>query len=230
MLDIQTLDLTMVDIANKLLSGALTPETRNRFYNLVNLDLLKLKAGLPEDFDAKNQQGFQVTFKNSDDIAFLIKEVDITRASNGFFPRPSDYAAFDYVLYGYITNACGKTSIAWKNIEPVTGSERAIRLDSALIPPDLEFPIIRWNALGWGVDPDAVKQLRLSYLRMPAKPIRNYTMVGDQDVFNPVGSVNAEWPETMFGDFVIRVCKYAGINLREQDFESMVLQRQISGQ
>jgi len=49
-MDIEKIDQKFTAIANKKLSGAVSPDERNLFYSLVNLDLLKLHAGLPEDY------------------------------------------------------------------------------------------------------------------------------------------------------------------------------------
>lgn len=239
-MDIERIDKKVNDICNKKLSGGVSPDERNGFYDLVNIDLLKLKAGLPEDYqkgDYTSRQGIELTFKMSDDIRFLLVDgLDITRNASGYFPYPSNYAAFNYVLFGYINNKCKDTNVQWKWTEPVTGGERAIRLDSHLLKPTNKRPILRWTENGWGVDPDTIKQIRVHYLRLPATPYRDYTLgAGDQDVFKPKtvpGSltVDTEWPDTLFGDFVIRVCKYAGIELREDELVQFGLQRQLQGQ
>lgn len=243
-MDIEKIDKTVTDISNKKLSGGLSPDTRNRYYDLVNIDLLKLKAGLPEDYqkgDYTSKQGIEVTFKISDDIKnFLVDGVDIPRNASGYFPYPGNYAAYNYMMFGYIKNNCKDTSITWKSTEPVTGSERAIRLGSHLLKPTKKRPIVRWTAGGWGIDPDTIKQIRVFYLRLPATPFRNYYKVGDQDLFDRTGalstaypgipSVDAEWPETMLGDFVIRVCRYAGIELREDELVQFAEARKSKGE
>lgn len=232
-MDVNRIKETFEDISNKPLSGTIGPEAFNRYLFLVNIDLFKLKAGLPETYDPLRpyNQSLQSTFKVSDDIDFLmVPDTDIMKSADGFYKLPSDYGAMDYVLYGYIDNDCGDTKLTWKPIETVTGSERAIRLDSHLIPPTAENPILSWTNLGFRVEPDTINQIRLNYLRLPVTPVWGYTMSGDQPVYDQANSTDAEWPDTMFGDFVIRVCRYAGIEIREAELVQLSQQRQIRGE
>lgn len=242
-MDINRVKETFDDIANKKLSGAISPDTFTRYCYLVTIDIFKLKAGLPEDYkpgQSLSAQGHQLTFKISDDIRHLITKTDINKNTSGFFPYPANYGAFDYALYGYIDNNCRDTKIRWKHVEPVTGAERAIRLDSHLIPPTLDYPILSYDATGWAIDPEVITQMRLSYLRLPNTPFWNYRMSGDQEIFDLTGanstafpnvpSVNIDFPETLFGDFVIRLCRYAGIELRENELTDYSLQRVNAGQ
>jgi len=169
-----------------------------------------------------------------------LKFADINRNSSGFFPYPADYGAYDYMQYGYVYTSCGNSEIKWKRVEAVTGGERVIRLESHVIPPTAKKPICSWNEIGWIVDPAEIKQVRLHYMRLPATPFRNYVMQGQQDVYDATGSPasafpgrpsrNTDWPDSMFGDFVIRVCRYAGINLREDELVQFALNRQLMGQ
>lgn len=234
-MDIELIDKTVVDIANKKLSGALSPDERNRIYALVNLDLFKLQIGLPEQYRIESPKplfGFQVTFKSSDTIKKFLVSQTIHKNNFGVFPYPNDYAAFDYMLIRLSSDECDG-DFQDIVVEAVTGGERAIRLSSKIIPPTIYRPICSWTSDGFVVDPQTITKVYLYYIRYPVTPYRAYTVnTSDEDVVNKSDPLyrDTEWPDTMFGDFVIRACRYMGINLREEEFVQYSLQRQIQGQ
>ncbi len=232
-MDINQIDNTFSTLCNKKLSGALSPDERNQIYYLVNADLFSYHAGLSQDYEfgkPLSKAGFQVTFRNSDDVKDFIIIRDISKDADNTFHYPVDYAAMDYMLFGYIDGGCDDTTLRWKRIEQVTGGERAIRLDSSLIPPTFDYPISAYTRTGWIINPETIVSIRLSYLKFPVAPVWGYTVTNDQQIFDPATSVNSEWSDTLFGDFVLRACRYAGFNLDQQELINNSLTRVVSGQ
>lgn len=235
--------LWMNFICNKLQSGAISPDEFNLLAQRVNIDMFKLKAGLPEDYQLGqpiSRQGWQITNKIHDDASHLLERADLSVDTNGYFVKPADYGAYSSMQYGYVVNQpyvwqkCQPVGpvgakIRWVPIEIVTDLEMTYRLPSQLIPPTEEQPIGSFDVLGLKVYPEDITMMRLNYLRIPAKPIRNYVPNGDQNTYNPTGSVDFEWPEPIHNDLVIMMCKYVGINLREQELVQLSLQRQQQG-
>ncbi len=80
--------------------------------------------------------------------------------------------------------------------------------------------------------PDSIQSIYLTYLRLPKTPVRNYIInANDEDIPNPlVPNVELDWPVTVHTDFFIRIGKYFGINLREEEFKQYMTERQMLGQ
>ena len=79
--------------------------------------------------------------------------------------------------------------------------------------------------------PKDISEVKLTYLKRPAKPIRNYTITAnDENIIDPIGSVDLEYPEIMHNDFAVIVAKYFGINLKDGDLINFAQGRQMAGQ
>ena len=223
-------------LANKYQSGAISDNEFNQVIDAVNLDLFKIKVGLPEEYQVNapfSRQAWQVSNKISDDMRYFITEVDIAKNNVSIFPYPADYGAFSSMRYKRILNqGCDTPDVRTRTIELVTDAELSERLDNTIIHPDIEYPVGAWYASGWKVFPEIIKEVHLTYLRIPTTPFRNYTLdpVTDLTNYNPVGSVQLDYPKTLWIDFAVMCAKYIGINLREAELYQMAQQRQISGQ
>ena len=67
----------------------------------------------------------------------------------------------------------------------------------------------RFYNQGIKVFPKDISEVKLTYLRRPVKPFRNYTITAnDENIFDPIGSVDLEYPEIMHNDFAVIVAKY----------------------
>lgn len=219
-------------LANKYLSGAIAPDEFTQIAQNVSIDIFKLRAGLPEDYQIgqwMSRQGYQATFKISDDIKHLITLVDIAKSANNLYPYPANYGAFSSLRAGYIDDSCEEPTLTWQVVEMVTDAELSIRLQSQLMPPTMRRPIGAYYAGGFQVLPQNYTSARLTYLRLPTPPVWNYNVVNDQAIYTPIGSFNFDYPQTMDSDIIIRICRYMGINLRENDLVEYSLQRQNAG-
>jgi len=208
----------------------------NQIIDATNLDLWKLKVGLPEEYQMNApfpRQAWQISNKISDDMRYFITEADITKNSSGIFPYPTDYGAFSSLRYTRIlNNNCDTPDVKTRTIELVTDGELSERLDNTIIPPNFDYPVGAWYAAGWKVYPQIINDVRLTYLRLPTKPFRNYTFdpVTDLTNYDPIGSVQLDFPKTLWIDFAVMCVKYLSINIREADLYQMAQQRQLSGQ
>ena len=54
--------------------------------------------------------------------------------------------------------------------------------------------------------------------------------INDENIFDPIGSVDLEYPEIMHNDFAVIVAKYFGINLKDGDLINFAQGRQERGQ
>lgn len=222
-------------VSNKYQSGSISPAEKNSAFAIVNLDILNQKIGLPEEYQAGYpipRQGWQITQKMTDDLRLFVKKATITKGVNGFFAYPADYAAFSSARYRWIqNNTSGNPSVEERWIEVVTDAELNLRLNSAIQPPDLRYPVMAYYDTGMIVYPTPVNQLELTYIRYPVQPVWGFTLSpNDEPIYDPTTSVQIEYPETMYPNFAIRAARYLGINIREEDFVNYMLQRQTTGQ
>ena len=225
--------------ANKFQSGAISPEEFNSAIKAVNLDILKERIGLPEEYQVGNAQpriAYQITQKITDDLRPFIVKKTLTTNSDGYFVVPSDYAAFSTIRFDYTkskSNGCKKPATNIKeatSFEPVTDAELNIRLNNFVRKPTYRYPIIAFYSYGIKCYPEDITVAELTYLRYPVTPFWGYTTINDEAVYSAATSVNIEYPDTMFVDFSARVLKYFGINLREEMLYQMAEQRRVQGQ
>jgi len=206
-------------VANKSQSGAISPDEFNLACSVVNIEFLKLKIGLPEEYQVGSpmaRQMYQVSQKITDDVKFLITKLPINKSLD-YFAIPSDYAAYSKLTYRYIENVECKSVLSTKPIEVVTDSEYAERIDNSITYPTFKNPIANYTSYGLEVSPQEIDKIELTYLKIPATPIRQYTVnANDESVYNPTGSVNFAFPVTTHNDICMRLLGYFGINVREE--------------
>jgi hypothetical protein len=235
--NINDIYLLCYTLADKYQSRQLSDDEFNQFIDASNLDLWKLKVGLPEEYQVNApfaRQAWQVTNKISDDMRYFVTQVDINKDAAGIFEYPADYGAFSSMRYNRILNDenCGTPDQKTRTVELVTDAELSERLDNTIIPPDYDYPVGAWYATGWKVYPTIINKVNLTYLRLPTTPYRNYTVdpATDLTTYNPVGSVQLDYPKTLWVDFAYIVLKKMSINIRSEDLYQYAAQRQLSGQ
>jgi len=221
--------------ADKFGSRQISDDEYNTAMAAASLELFKTKVGIPEEYQvgqAKSRQEWQVTTKISDDMRKFVTEVEIDKVG-GVFPYPPDYGAFSSLRYTRIlNNGCDTPDVRTRTIELVTDGELSDRLDNTVVYPDFDYPVGAWYSNGWKVFPKIIEKVDLTYLRIPVTPFRNYTIdpATDLTTYQPIGSVQIEYPETLHIDFTYRVLKYLAINIREEMLYEVANQRQMIGQ
>jgi len=223
-------------MSNKIQSGAISPDEFNLCLDALYLEPLKIKLGLPEEYQVGSpvaRQSYQVSQMITDDLQPFIIQKPINK-SNGYFPLPTDYVAYSSLRYTQIQqpDQCDEQPIVIDNsIEVVTDGELSFRLTNSVTPPTFDYPICAYYQQGIKVFPKDIDQIQITYVRLPKKPFRNYTITSnDEDIFNPIGSVDLEYPEIMHNDFAVIVAKYFGINLKDGDLINFAQNRQMAGQ
>jgi len=221
--------------ADKFGSRQISDDEYNTAMAAASLELFKTKVGIPEEYQvgqAKSRQEWQVTTKISDDMRKFVTEVEIDKVG-GVFPYPPDYGAFSSLRYTRIlNNGCDTPDVRTRTIELVTDGELSDRLDNTVVYPDFDYPVGAWYSNGWKVFPKIIEKVDLTYLRIPVTPFRKYTIdpATDLTTYQPIGSVQIEYPETLHIDFTYRVLKYLAINIREEMLYEVANQRQMIGQ
>lgn len=222
-------------VLNKYQSGSLlSPDEFNLACKVISRELFNVKVGLPEMYQPGAPyppQAWQVTQKITDDLKPFIKDTTIDK-SQGFFPLPSDYAAFSSLSYKYILNSTtgGNPYHEQNYIDVVTDSELRVRLADNVIMPTLKYPVATYRASGILIYPEDIARVTLTYLRYPLDPVFGYTVSNDEYIYDPSASVQVEFPETLHPEFCMRIARYAGINTREFDVEQTIRERLKTGQ
>ena len=235
MLNIQDLYFFFQTLINKQQSGELTDTQFNSACAFVSLDLFRKYSGVPEEYQPGNpvpRLGWQMTNAISDDLRNFIVNANIPINNSGYFPFPTDYSVFSSMWYRYmLNNPNGGTptnELRW--IENVSDGELRLRLTSNIKYPSLYFPVCAWYSYGFKVYPENINRVELTYLRTPITPFRNFTQLGnDETAYNPIGSVQFEYPQTLYPDIAARIGKYLGISIREDQFIAYMEQRQQAG-
>lgn len=223
-------------IADSYQSRKISDTEFNQIIDAVNLDMWKLKVGLPEEYQANApfpRQAWQISNKISDDMRYFITEVAINKNNNGIFAYPNNYGAFSSLRYTRIlNNNCDTPDVKTRTIELVTDAELSERLDNTIIPPNYDYPVGAWYAAGWKVYPTQITTVDLTYLRLPTTPVRGFIFdpVTDLTQYDPATSVQLDFPKTLWIDFAVMCVKFLSINIREADLYTMAQQRQLSGQ
>ena len=226
---------------NKYQSGSYSPAEFNTALAATYLDLLKIKLGLPEDFQLPTKNGINSVsrqqWQNSqtitDDISNFLETVTLTRTGR-WFTYPSDYVRFSGAEYDLIitSNISGvQPSVTAQNITAVTDAEKKFQIPNAIIPPTDQYPILAFEANGLNVLPLDIKTFRLTYLREPIKPVFGYTINAQNDViYDPNTSVQLEYRPILHNDYAMLLMKYIGLNIRDADVVNFAETRQMAGQ
>lgn len=223
---------------NKYQSGSFDPAEFNQVLAATYLDPFKIKIGLPEEYQlggATARQNYQDGQTITDDLRLFIKTDTLVKGANGFFAYPADYvrhSASEYDLIVNSNNCGGAPDITAQPIEPVTDEEKKFRKSNSIIAPDNEYPIITFEDGGFLINPTNIARFRLTYLRMPVKPVFGYTYdpVTQEVVYDPNTSVQLEYPVIMHNDYCAMLIKYISLNIRDKAAEEFGEKRQIQGQ
>lgn len=221
--------------SNHYQSGQVTDDNFNTACAFVSLELFRKYCGLPEEYQPNNptpRVAWQMTNAISDDLRPFIVNANIPKDNSGYFPFPADYSVFSSMWYRYVLNnpKGGQPSSDIRWIENVSDSELRLRLTSTIKNPTPFFPVCAWYSYGFKVYPEVINRIELTYLKVPVTPFRNYTQLqNDETEYNPVGSIQFEFPQTMYPNLATRIALYYGINIREDEFVNWMGQKQAAG-
>jgi hypothetical protein len=220
-------------LGNKFQSGSISVDEYNLSLQVVSRELFNVKVGLPETYQPGAPyppQAYQITQKITDDLRNFIKDTTITKA-NGYFALPADYAAFSSLSYDYTLNVQGGQPISEKRfIDVLPDASFKSREEDNVIMPTLKYPIATYRESGILIKPKEITRATLTYLRFPDIPVFGYTVQNDEYVYDPSTSTQVDFPETLHAEFFVRVARYVGVNLRENELYAMMQERIKSGQ
>ena len=233
------------NILNKKYSGSMSPDQFNEWASTAQILHLLVKLGLPEQYKisvgypAQGQrkalmivreaaQEVEATMTLSDDVRPFLT-VSPVNGTNNLFTVPDDYVRYRPSNYKYsyqqINPATGQSYTDWRWVpfEFVNGPERTYRLYQYIKKPNAEYPLISYQNGQLLVDADEkgeviIPQIQLNYVRLPKVPFWNSTPnANDQPIYNPIGSVNFEFPTTEFEAIARRIIAYWAESIRDTE-------------
>lgn len=208
--------------SNKDYGGAvLTPEKYNSLLiKSANLDLLKIKLGLPEDYQpgqAVPRQHINATQLQSDDLRVL-KEHDLSRSvSGGVIAYPDDYITIDAIRYNYQRSVDGTNTTIPKIVEILTEDQYGDRAGNWIKKPSVTNPVGVCRKDGIYVYPASISTVEFHYIKYPTDPIFAYTENVGYITYDAPGSTEFVWPKHLHMDLVRIMLGYLSINIREQE-------------
>ena len=195
---------TVRAVANKSQSGSITPDEFNRFWRMAETNLLN-----ELDFSGTRYgtDGYSGNKRLSEELSFAKTEATLTPI-NHKATLPSDYLAWDAIsLY--------KAKDQFQEVDILERDEFANRSKSKLLPTS-KYPIAK-------IDDDQVfiipnERFKIEYLRYPVTPMWAYTLdSNNRPVYDPINSVDSEFPARLINDVVFKICSLIGINMSKAE-------------
>lgn len=183
---------TVRGIANKA-NNVFTPAEFNRVAKLVSLELFKQK-----------KKAYAINQHVSESLHHLITPDDPLTLTSGVAPTPATKEQIIAIKSG--------THV---NVERCELDRFSERIKSSIFPPVAAYPIYRELQNSIEFYPTNLTDVKISYLRLPATPLWNYTVVSSRPVYASSGSVHFEWQEQERETIVNMILSYLGITIRE---------------
>ena len=219
-------------IANKDYGGnVITPDRFAQLCVVVNMDLFKVKMGLPEDYQLGapiSRQYLDATQRLTDETRFLKTRVAAQAVTSGIVAFPGNYFGFDAIRYGYQRQVDGDPKVIWKPVEPLTEDEYSDRAGNSIKEPTAKNPVCVVRSNGIHIYPTIIVQVDFNYVRYPADPVFDYTE-NPGYITDGGSSVEYEWEAHLHMDLTRMILGYIGINLREQQLEQYAEQHKAQG-
>ena len=216
-MNVEELRLFINALANREQTGnSLSPNEYNSYLARANEDLFRKEVGIRE------QPNGTIFFDNSqvstDALLPFIKESPIT-VINGFANLPTDYRH----------TVSATNSVNNKIVTFLTKREfDEILTDSINFPTDI-YPCATFVQGELKLRPLTTTSLNFTYLRKPAVPFWNYTIINDEPVYDPTGSVQIEFPEITHITFARLILGYMSIQFRDADLLQYAMKVQAAG-
>jgi hypothetical protein len=219
-------------IANKDYGGnVIEPEKFAQLVKVVNIDLFKVKMGLPEDYQpgqAISRQSLDLTQRLTDETRFLHKRLSTQAVTTGVISFPADYFGLDAIRYGYQRQVDGSPKVLWKPVEVLTEDQYSDRAGNFTKEPTAKNPVCIIRSDGIHVYPTSIPQVDFSYIRYPADPVFSYVL-NPGYITEGLSPVEYEWPKHLHRDLTMMILGYMSINMREQQLEQYAEQHKAQG-
>jgi hypothetical protein len=112
-------------------------------------------------------------------------------------------------------------------IQPVAPHKFDMIVNSNYTQPTITYPIYVRKGDTVYVRPLSIQSnVQANYIRKPVDPHWGYTTVGGDPVYNSTNTTDFEISEEDETELVIKICKYAGLSIRERDVIQLTAQQE----
>lgn len=192
-------------IANKNQRGEFSPDDFNLMAPVAQMSVINDRLGNLKKYrpnDPVPAYGFGISQKSIEELRPIIKPFVSLSVTSNKSTYPTDCI---YIHHIAISN---------RTARPVMIDEwQLMNFDSVIKAPSTEFPVYVVMNDGIYTYPTASGSISCTYVRRPAKPVWNYTVVNDRPVYNATGSQDFELADTVHFEICMRILSYIGVNL-----------------
>lgn len=112
-------------------------------------------------------------------------------------------------------------------VQPVAPHKFDMIVNSNYTQPTVTYPVYVRSADIIYIRPLSIQSsVQANYIRKPSDPHWGYTTVGGDPVYNSTNSTDFEISEEDETELVIKICKYAGLSIREADIVQVTAQQE----
>lgn len=161
---------------------------------------------------------FEVTEKVIDDLKQFIKDSHIFIDNNGHGPYPSDY--IHRVALGHeVPVIQSDNSVANEPKEITLKQHNNIwyRRSSNVVPPTAARAIAVHKNTYFQFYPTSLQYADLSYLRQPRDMVWAFTTPNNREEYDPINSVDPEWPDVDINDIISIALAYVGASIKSSE-------------
>jgi len=198
----------------------------NNTLEVLDMDMLKLKFGIPEEYQNRYKmprQAWEVSHKITEDLGHL--KVRMGKDTPPLYINTLGIATFpkDYLHLSTVYTNHG-------DIEVLNDDDFSGRIHTKLKKPTIKNPICRIIDKGAEFEPRNLVSANFTYIRMPNTAFLDYTIVNDDIVYldengshdgsvltvgTPSRTVQLDWPRQTHSDIISVLVNYASQNLRD---------------
>lgn len=233
--------MTLLEIINAVnyLIGSKRPEnpllTPKRFESMLHMASLKhfkRKLGLPEEYQVGMplpRQAYEVTQKISEDLRPFKVELDGYHSAlmfvNGVSSYPPDYY-YPLSVAPIINHEVGSVV---KRARVVTDGRWDEMHGNYVDIPNDEYPVVNFQANSIRISPSTIRIAKMTYLRLPKKPVYGVTTTDLVTTYNPTTSVQLEWDEPNQIDIMYILLSDLGVSVQRQDIFQIAEKHKAQG-
>lgn len=235
MINVNDIKVFIDFMANKDQSGtSYSIEQLNNLFQSANIDLFRLRYGLPEQYVPGMPlpaQAYEVTQKMKDDLRACKVVSILPLNSDGEMILPADYVHKTDITFKKIVNACcgNPPKVSYNGVEIMDDDKWSERVSSVIKTPSQDFPVCNYLTDRIRFEPKDLGSVEFSYLRVPSQPVWGFTFAGTIEVYDPASSTNFDWNDILFTDIAKIVLGYIGINLRDGELQAAMSEYKAKG-
>ncbi len=217
-------------IANKTQGGNLPP---NRFQDIMNMaSRMLLNDYLPSRMKNNPRTAYEEDQKVTDDIYPFKEPMDLMIDANGRALYPANYVYKSSIRKILTTvNSADPKKVKRREINVNVIDDDAVGgiLSSRIVGPTISRPYATMYKDYIQFWPNNLQVVKFTYIKEPVKIIYATTLVNNRPVYDPVNSVQPEWPVICQNALIVKALSIMGINLREEQLIKNMAEQEAAG-